>query len=69
VYVYIYDIVANSTYVLSIRVYIERVLNNTEFQNILMANSLLQFVPQLGTRVLPGCEQDHYVVRTWTSRC
>jgi hypothetical protein len=51
------------------RIYVERVLNNTEFQNILMVNSLLQFVPQLGTRVEPRWEQDHHIVRTWTSGC
>jgi hypothetical protein len=68
-YIILYYVIANSTYVSSIRIYIERVLNNTEFQNILMVNSLLQFVPQLGTRVVPRWEQHHHVVRTWTCRC
>jgi hypothetical protein len=34
----------NTTYVSSIRIFIERMLNNTQFQNIRMVNSLLQSV-------------------------
>jgi hypothetical protein len=43
----------NSADALSIRIYIERVLNNTEFQNILMFNSLLQFVPKWERALCP----------------
>jgi hypothetical protein len=40
-------------HVSSIRIYIERVLNNTEFQNIRMVSSLLQFVPNLERTLCP----------------
>ena len=46
-------------YVSSIRSYIEPVLNKTEFQNILMVISLLQFVPNYECAL---CRDGHRII-------